>query len=491
MPSEKTLIRKLLDVMSEFLEWEDVDDVPVEKLVEKPEKRDLTVGNLYYQVEAALMDEYEYPWIVNYMHNDSGSYMVFTSGGKLFRAEFELDGKDEVSITKVQQVKLAYPVIEESRKVFRTIRDSDGSLKWFAIAASTVLNRVGQIDSTALFDDFEVEFEERDAPYLTLHHLPKSVAEFGTVEGIARLGSLLIGFGTVDETTILGRVAEEQFSTGEWGISIGFMPTATPDYEEIGGVEIPVYNKGYLVEMSVLKEDRAASYFTMITNVEREINRMGVNEKAAKKLFLEFAGDDAEDEVDELLAEINTRQREIDKEGLITRDTEEAAEEEKDQEETTEEASKENEESTDEQEAVAEELEELVELDVDDEFVNQLVDMVAERTNERLNELAEVFNKFNREIRKELDEIQRFVTRANEYITNNVDIANRVATLERDDETKVKEAVEDRPATKTRKITVSHRPTEKEDGESGKSVGSLAEIAKQTLTNQGVDVEKY
>lgn len=472
------------------------------------ESRDLDFGSLHSAILDGLYDlDYEYPYVIDVMQGSDGMYFVFASGAKLYRADYSIDSNDVVKIEKVQQVKLDYPVVEDEsgenraiKPVLRVFRDADGQLKFLAIAASAVLNRVGEIDTTMLFDSFEEEFKERDNPYLSFLHLGE-VFSFGTVQGVFRLDSLLFAFGDIDEQTILGKVAEERFSTGEWGLSIGFIPTEQPKLIEVGGTKIRTFNKGYLVEISVLKEEIAAAYFTTILNVEREINRMGKNRDQAKEALLEFAGEDAEDEVEALLDQAKLRERQIHDEGMITRETEEKTSESP--EEAAEEAA-EAEEETVETEVVAEEagedLEETaetsVELEVDESFIEELVTLVADRVTAGIQESLKTIDELQKEMRREIDKLNAFVERVNQFIdsTNEAHIKfeKRIAAVEKSEDEKIRDAVSDLPSVKTKKTIIAHRPTKDNgDGNKAESVPDLRKIAEATLEGSGLNLSKY
>ena len=485
---EKNIIQRIMSFLVGLLEEEDEED--------DSHERDATLSTIYYAVEAELATlGYEYPWIINYMHGSSESYMVFQAGGKLYRANFSVNADDTVVVNEedVLEVKLDYPVIEQNRMkpVVRTLRGANGELLFLAIAASTVLNRVGQIDSTELFDDFEVEFASRDTPYVTLQHLPKALASFGTVKGIFRLNSLLMAYGEIDETTVLGRAAEERFKTGEWGISIGFQPTDVPVMEEIGGVEIPVFNHGYLVEVSVLKEDRAASYFTAISSVDREIRRMSVNTEVAKKLMLEFAGEAAEEDVDELLEEANAKQRAIEDDGLITREIDGDKNNNANEELVESDSEEENEDDT----PTEDESVESSDLVIDSDVLEQLTELVAARVTETVNETIATVARIETEVREQLRQINEFVTRVNVYMKENDEHnekqEKRLIKVEEKEGVKVREALEDVPAQNIRRVVVNHRPTKPDDEGAKEPVSGLSEIANQTLDDVGVDTDKF
>jgi hypothetical protein len=473
MMEEKNRFKELLRKFEEFV-------FGVER-----EERDIQHYQLIVAIEDALTEDYVFPWIIDFMHNRNDSYAVFADGGKLFKATYSLDGQDDVTIENVTEVKLAYPEVENSisTKIFRS---KEGELRWIAIASAAVLNRVGEIDSTALFDSFEENFSEEELPYLTLQHLPEEFA-FGEIRGVFRHNSLLIAFGSIDESTVLGQNAEAQFSTGEWGMSIGFRALEMPEIIELGGVNIPVYKKGKLVEISVLKEDRAASHFTNILGVNEERLRMAKDRDAAKELLLEFAGENSEDEVDELLDEANLRERKIKEDGLITRDAD--AEDVEDAEEETTETEEDVE--TNEGETETEESSEEasndnsdLEIEIDEEIMEKISNAVAERVmaiiQPKFDEMEERLAENKRDLQEQVTELRELYSRANEILESNTE---RLVEVEKSDEERLKEAKDDLPSSENRKLTIRHRPSGKVEPEKGQKeqYSSIRDVANETL----------
>jgi hypothetical protein len=444
--------------------------------------RDITLNSLFVKVENAIY-EYEeetftYPWIVEFMSSGSdGQYAVFTDGGKLFRANYSIDNNDNVSIDEIYEVQIAYPKVESEKNRVTVFRSKEDELLWVGIASSAVLNRSGEIDSTKLFDDFENNFDDNEEPYLTLQHLPEEFS-FGKIRGVFRLDSLLIAYGVIDEETVLGKFAEERFNSGEWGMSIGFMPTSSPEMVRIGDVEIPTYNSGVLVEISVLLETRAAAYFTKIIGSEKGKNRMANKTKdEAKKLLLEFSDGKAEGEIDDLLDEAGKRERQISEENLITRDNEDDVEieDEEVEEEVTEEESEE--ENTNDE----------IQYVIDDATIEKIVNSVSINVRDIFGEKLKELDEFNKLVTQELDQVKESVNRVNDYIeeikTRTSEQEDRLKKVEQGDNEKIRQAVDDLPPSKKRKVVVTHRPTENNIDTKTKTT---RELANETLSNIGV-----
>jgi hypothetical protein len=408
--------------------------------------RDIEIWRLTWRVEDALaqMEEFDYPWVTNIMADSDGIYAIFTDNSRLYRTWFDIDGSDVVTITKTEQVVIKYEAIEEPSTRSMVFRDVNGKLKFMSISSSATLNRSGEIDSTELFDDFEINFEdeENEDVYVTLQHLPKDF-QFGVIESIFRTGHLFVTLGEIDESTFIGEFAEERINSGEWGISIGFLPTAFPETIEIDGIEIPVYTRGILKEVSFLLENRAASYHTMIVSAPKERDRMKTKEEA-KEVLLDFVGEDNSEKVDEFLEDIDLRQREIDDPEVIKREAEEDEEEVEDEEVDSE--------------AEAEDEGEL-EITLDEDTMGVIVKSVMEKIQPELDKVITS----NSEVAKELSELRSLINRVDETIKENEEkIEERVAKLERSEEEAVEEALSDIPLGKSR-IVGSYRPTKKHE----------------------------
>ena len=148
---------------------------------------------------------------------------------------------------------------------FRTY-EKDGELRWLSIASVAVLNRVGEIDSRALFDNF-ISFAHRTGvyPVLNVYHLGEG-SEIGRADLLARRGFVYIASGTFHNDKY-GRAFFKALQTREdWGNSIEFYaPSYDLETVEFEGVTmtVPVYKKGVNTGITILKEKDAASVFTL------------------------------------------------------------------------------------------------------------------------------------------------------------------------------------------------------------------------------------
>jgi hypothetical protein len=193
-------------------------------------------------------------------------------------------------------------------------RQADGRIRGVGIVATSVLNRVGEIDSRALFDSFVDHWKESGAnPILEFYHLGET-SRLGEIDYLARADNVYINSWLFDDTPA-GRAAADSLEreSDYWGFSIGYLPTCDPEMIAVAnGVAIPVYTRGIQRETSIVAEKRAANLFTMpVTGVER------MNKDIKADLLKLMGGDEAL--TNEAEALIDTRNRAIDEQGLVTR----------------------------------------------------------------------------------------------------------------------------------------------------------------------------
>jgi hypothetical protein len=102
---------------------------------------------------------------------------------------------------------------------------------------------------------------------------------------------------------------------GNWGTSPGFYPDAEPEIMRTAdGIEVPVYNSGYLEEISVLPENCACNFFTrLIAKKERSM------EPRIKDALVALFGDEAK--ANEFISKVDETNRAIADGGLLTRET--------------------------------------------------------------------------------------------------------------------------------------------------------------------------
>jgi len=307
--------------------WKSVKALFDAELTPEPE-RALSMQDVYQQVGSLLMagaSEDAYPWL-NDIYDDAGQrFAVVSMGGKLYRAPLMIDGTT-VTMGSLQEVEAQFAPV---RSRISVIRQADGKHRWFIVAGSAVLNRVGEIDSRALYDSFVANAQT--AGYPTLRYYHDSRLDFGRADWTARDDNTYLASGLLDEEHPLAKAFVDAIETGRgtWGASVGFSANEPPNKIEIGaGVTIPVYTSGVNSEISVLPENRAASWFT---NVTAEVTRM--RKDIADSLVTLF-GD--EERAKAFIDGVDATNRAIADAGLITREDTEVASAETAQAATTE-----------------------------------------------------------------------------------------------------------------------------------------------------------
>lgn len=245
-----------------------------------------------------------------YYDDDSALFALCTRSGKLFRLPVTVSG-DDITLGDPVEIPLTGRSVPTSIRVFR---GPDGKRRWLAVAGSSVLNRVGEIDSTKLFDSF-IAYAERTGEYPVLCFYHKyGVIRFGVADFVARDQFLYLASGPFDDNDISQSAADglERAEQGEWGNSIGYTPTTEPELMRVAGVNIPVYNEGVNHEISIVLEREAAAHFTSIRT--GEVNRS--MDKATRDKLAKLVGPELADQQAALDDETN---RAITQSGMVAR----------------------------------------------------------------------------------------------------------------------------------------------------------------------------
>lgn len=295
-----------------------------------PKSRALDMSRLYQRIQENLnelisgmggvanagttyeMSSYAMP--IDLYHEATGMFLILADQGRLYRMDVTIDANDEVALSNPVEVTQVYSPVPEgtAQRSVTVTRAADGSRRWLIIAASAVLNRVGEIDSTALFDSFVSNTVERGMPYLTFWHQGEPL-RLGLADYVAREGALYIATGTFDNTDLAQAAAQGIERDPEaWGASIGYAPTAPPVMVEvIRDVSIPVYTEGWNEEISVLPQEQAANWFTV--TMTREVSMRKEVQDALRKLV----GDKL---AEQFAATTDETNRSITEQGLIVRE---------------------------------------------------------------------------------------------------------------------------------------------------------------------------
>ena len=387
--------------------YEEMDREAPESVMEKA--RALSMDDIYGKVWEASQRKYPAAYMHNvYAESDGSLFALLTQNGRLYRSPLTITDNE---IVLEDWVEVVQEFVEVRRTKTQIIRQADNKARWFSISATSVLNRVGEIDSQALFDSFVAYATSTGQyPYRTFYHKGEQFRT-GQADFLARDGNCYITSGLYDNSDIarLEQAAIERDST-YWGESIGYIPTSSPQLIEVGGIKIPVYRSGINIEISTLPEKEAANLFTVI---RQEVNRMmTANERQA---FLKlFNGN--EDEMNKWLSEnVDATNRAISEGGLITRSQQE--------------------------QEVEIEVKEIKQVEVDDAVLSEVVRQVTESESftgfgTQLNDIAEAIEALNGatdKLRTQLEGLQQ-------------DVTQRLTVLERSKTVERQEWANDLPA---------------------------------------------
>lgn len=255
-------------------------------------ERSVSFPRLNEKLWQALDDSYDekgWAYPINMYLDEGQVFALVTQGGKLYQIPMQMDG-ETLTLGEWVQVEEDFKPVVQSRFFVR--RQKDNTYRWTSIAATTVLNRVGEIDSSDLFDSF-ISHAKRTGKYprLDFYHLGETdpaVWEFGTADYLARDGVCYIASGTFDEDHPLAKATIQQCQSSEdWGNSIEFYAYSEPEILVMEPeVKVPVYKEGENTRISVVLEQDAAGLFTRMgvgEKVERAMDKTTL--EAVKKLF--------------------------------------------------------------------------------------------------------------------------------------------------------------------------------------------------------------
>jgi hypothetical protein len=244
-------------------------------------------------------------WLMSLFMDEANGDQLFgiiASEGKLFRADVSYDAAEgKYRFGDMTQVIQDFPpapggeVIPAASSTGRTriqvMRTADGKYRWFAAPACTaVLNRVGELDTRALFDSF-IAYAKRtgEYPVYQFMHLGEEVPALcmGKADWLGRDDYVYMASGLFDEneTAQAARLALEK-DPEYWGCSIGYYSTVEPEMLTVApGLRVASFSEGVNTDITLCPEHMAASLFTAQTSpleVSRTMNSQ--IEEALKKL---------------------------------------------------------------------------------------------------------------------------------------------------------------------------------------------------------------
>ena len=290
---------------------------PEEKRDMSSKQRAISLADVYHQVAVGLYGDGEDPsaaYLMDLFVDDGQIVAIANRGGKLMRGVVAVEG-DTAKLGSLESVEMIFTSTMRSR--FMVTREANGQTRWFALVATNVLNRVGEIDSAALFKDFVRRFTDDPAArpvLLDFYHQSNLI--MGEATWLAADDHLLVASGTFYDNELARAFVDASLAgRGAWGNSIGYLPMHEPrSMEVLPGVTIPVYEAGVLRKIAVLPEEKAASWFTTIgVEVERDM------EQNVKDALYQLFGPDKKAQADQFIAGLEQTNRSITEQGLVTR----------------------------------------------------------------------------------------------------------------------------------------------------------------------------
>jgi hypothetical protein len=320
-----------------------------------------------FQVYEKIWQQLDYDeWLIDlFLDTNRIMVIILGEGANLYMADVTINGDevvlgDRVRVTQTfEEVSTDGDETEDGSERIRLRaqisihRQADGQVRWMLRACTAFLNRVGELDTSALFRTFVDRFKEAQngnesypIPFFTVRH-KGTMFRMGDADFVGVDGYILLMSGLFDEDNELAEraaIALERDDEGYFGVSIGYrleIGDAMPElvYERVrteDGTEliipIPAFTEGTLVEGSLLREADAASLFTTsqrmeVSNAMPQQRKNRIDDGTYKDLLKIFDGDEEalEDYLEEN-AEINSRANER---GVIAREKKEATAKEK------------------------------------------------------------------------------------------------------------------------------------------------------------------
>lgn len=414
-----------------------------------------------------------YPIDIYFGEDGTSVFTIVAQNGKLFQIPLIVSQETLTLGEWVQVTEIFQPVGQSS---FTIKRQKDGTHRWLSIAATTVLNRVAEMDSAELFDSFIVQAEKSGKyPRLDFYHLGETdpkLWEFGTADYLARDGVCYIASGTFDEGHVLAQAFIQAAKTGsdEWGNSIEFYAYTEPEIIVLDPkIQVPVYKEGENTRISVVLEKDAACLFTRMIGLSEEKKQlMDPRVEAALKKLL---GDD-EDALKPFVESADHVNQVVKNENLIHRRKDDPVLDASDEENEDTEADEDADETEDDKKPAAQSIE-LDDATVE-EIAKQLVNGGAlNQITQTIQNLTDAVTALATAREKDAQEIVR-LNKANSQLIKKID------ALSVDDTQKKQTYLEDMPKRKATVVTYRKRD-EVEDDEDDEDVSST-QIAERTLS---------
>ena len=419
--------------------------------------RAISTPHIEGQVLEHVYETFGGGWLMNvFLEDDNAPFAVFVSAGKLYRIDFEIDRGAVTNFSDPVDVMIDFVEREKTESDFVIRKQPDGRYRWISFSATAVLNRVGEIDSTDLFDSFVEKFDPDKGPPVTrqLYHLGET-ARTGEVDFVLRRGNVLVASGLYDETPLAkAEIKARQADPDFWGDSIGYDPLDEPEMLAVGDVEIPVYKSGVLREISTVAEHDAASWFTTMPVIqsEQEVERMkrlsdAQVELLRDRIFGDY--DDPDAAIQSLLERADGVDREITASGAIARSADDPADDPVDDPVDDPDEADQPEDPGD------------LEVILDDDAVDAIVSRVAEDQAGAIREMSEKLDSLLADVGAEVERLTAEVA----------DLSERLTAAEEDADKR--RTVDDLDSPIVAALRVGYRPSQKDGAGNGAGESDL------------------
>jgi len=234
----------------------------------------------------------------------------------LYKAPVYYDGASSSVLVSpreswIEVVKTFVPASMKQQVVFNV---NSKSTRWFLMAATSVVNKRGEINSRAFFDKVVEYIDNGTHPYPKLDFFHQKNMLMGKTDFVARDGNVLIASGLFDD----GKLAQAMIKSYKkdstyYGASIQFYPTESEQITIDDGIELKVWKDGWLDRITICSVNDACSYMTSLRATEVD-NTM---DERLRKEIKKLADGDEELEKD-FIGMVDQTNQTIEADGLIT-----------------------------------------------------------------------------------------------------------------------------------------------------------------------------
>lgn len=259
-------------IISAYTEWEGIAPDSVYRVAKKdaPVERAVTFQKIYQDVlhlltladyaEGTLTILYD----VYYDDTQGRFFALCLRDGIVYNAEIIVQS-NSIMLGDFTEI-TAQDLIPRSSSSLKVYRSKNGDMRWLAISSVACINRLGEIDSTQLFDSF-IDFANVTGlfPGVTVYHLGTRTT-IGKADLLARRGYVYITSGKFYDNEDGRAFYNALKDRDDWGNSIEFYsPGLEVETIEWQGrsIQVPMHKHGINTDITLVQERHAASVLTV------------------------------------------------------------------------------------------------------------------------------------------------------------------------------------------------------------------------------------